>query len=116
MTLKRTPSRSGAAGGTDMNATYSGLGLRPSAPRSRRHPLYFPQTLTLTAKHGTFVARQRNAGPLRRFSPGVQKKQRRDTAFPSFCDLALEAPYPGGGALGPHPDAADFRRATASPE
>ena len=80
--LRQAPSRSGAARGTDMNATHSGLGLRPSAPRSRRYPFYFPQTLTLTAKHGTFVARQRNAGFVPEVPSTDQKKQLQDEGVP----------------------------------
>jgi hypothetical protein len=58
----KAPSRTGATRGADMNATHSDL-IGLSAPRSRRSPL-LAHAQMLTAKEGTFVARQLS---LRRF-------------------------------------------------
>jgi hypothetical protein len=59
--------------------------VRPPEPPST---LLLPQILTLTAKHGTFVARQRNAGSFRRFRPRIKKNSFRTRVFRPFRDLS----------------------------
>jgi hypothetical protein len=90
--------------------------VRPPEPPDT---LLLPQTLTLTAKHGTFVARQRNAGSFQRFRPRIKKNGFRTRAFRPFRDLSWKLFIPAlmggrrarlwagiagrGGALGPTP-------------
>ena len=66
----------------ELNAlrTWASAVRPPEPPRT----LLLPQILTLTAKHGTFVARQRNAGSFRRFRPRIKKKQLQDEGVPPF--------------------------------
>ena len=70
----------------ELNAlrTWASAVRPPEPPRT----LLLPQTLTLTAKHGTFVARQRNAGSFRRFRPRIKKNSFRTRAFGPFRDLS----------------------------
>ena len=69
----------------ELNAlrTWASAVRPPEPPRT----LLLPQTLTLTAKHGTFVARQRNAGSFRRFRPRIKKNSFRTRAFRPFRGL-----------------------------
>ena len=94
--------------------------VRPPEPPST---LLLPQILTLTAKHGTFVARQRNAGSFRRFRPRIKKNSFRTRVFRPFRDLSWKlfipvlmgrAPSPAmgrdcreGRCVVAHPDATE---------
>jgi hypothetical protein len=69
--------------------------VRPPEPPT---PLYFPQTLTLALKRGTFVARQRNAGLARRI--------RFRTSVARFLSPSLGSSSSGQPGLRTYPDAA----------
>ena len=72
--------------------------IRPPEP-PRTHLLLLPQTLTLTAKHGTFVARQRNAGLVPPVPSSIKKNSFRTSVLRSFRNPSSEVLYmeEGGG-------------------
>jgi hypothetical protein len=80
--------------------TWASAVRPPEPPRT----LLLPQTLTLTAKHGTFVARQRETQTRSAGSVTYQKKLQ-DTVLRSFRHLSSEVRHPVGRCA--------LRRATA---
>jgi hypothetical protein len=70
--------RKGDRHGLNALRTWASAVRPPEPPRT----LLLPQTLTLTAKRGTFVARQRNAGLVPEVPSTDQKKRRQDEGVP----------------------------------